>query len=91
MKFARPPSHKLLEVENIMPQRIAAAQITPADRKKGAYEAKVEVLLDDCTVVPLFTFYDDELYFSEREFEGLTVEQAHDLKHRKDVAYLQSS
>lgn len=38
----------------------------------------------------LFEYYPDELSFTPTEFIGLTIEQAHALKHRKDVDYLQS-
>ena len=35
-------------------------------------------------------FYNDELTFSKSEFIGLTANEAGDLHHRKDVAYLRS-
>ena len=38
----------------------------------------------------LFSYFDDEIYFDESELIGLTEEEAHDLFHRKDVAYLRS-
>lgn len=37
-----------------------------------------------------FEFYDDEIRFSPSELEGLTKEEASDLRRRKDIAYLQS-
>ena len=39
----------------------------------------------------LFTFFSDELSFCQKELEGLTIEEAWTLRHRKDVTYLQSS
>lgn len=38
----------------------------------------------------LFEFYPDEIQFRPEEFIGLTLDQAHDLKRRKNLAYLQS-
>lgn len=36
----------------------------------------------------LFRYYHDELWFSPEEFVGLTVEEARNVFHKKDVAYL---
>ena len=41
--------------------------------------------------VQLFFFYPDEISFKESEFIGLTINQALELKHKKDVAYLRSA
>lgn len=38
----------------------------------------------------LFSYYPDELSFTESEFIGLTVDEAHDLRRQKDIAYLRS-
>lgn len=38
----------------------------------------------------LFSFYIDELGFSNEELIGLTISQAIDLKHKRDVEYLRS-
>ena len=38
----------------------------------------------------LFQYYGDELTFTPEEMIGLTPQQARDLHHKKDVAYLQS-
>lgn len=51
---------------------------------------KVNVVFDDDTTAELFEFYPDELSFSEVEFIGLTEDEAYDLRHKKDVAYLRS-
>jgi hypothetical protein len=40
--------------------------------------------------VKLFSYFHDEISFTPAELLGLTVEQAHELRHKKDVAYLQS-
>jgi hypothetical protein len=38
----------------------------------------------------LFEYFPDEISFSPEEFVGLTKRQAHELKARKDLAYLKS-
>ena len=38
----------------------------------------------------VFNYYNDELAFSESQFIGKTLEQARDIRHRTDVAYLRS-
>lgn len=38
----------------------------------------------------LFEFYPDEIFFSESEFIGLTLDEARQLKSKKDKQYLQS-
>lgn len=39
---------------------------------------------------PLFSYFDDEVTFTRAELLGLTVAQAHELRHQKDLAWLQS-
>ena len=51
---------------------------------------KVTATFEDGTVEVLFAFYPDELSFSQQEFVGLTREEAGQLRHQKDVAYLRS-
>ena len=51
---------------------------------------RVIATFNDNTTKTLFEYYPDELSFTEQEFIGLTERQAHDLRHAKDVAYLQS-
>jgi len=46
--------------------------------------------MSDGGSVELFTYYRDEISFSEQEFAGLTVEQARAKRHQRDVEYLQS-
>jgi len=38
----------------------------------------------------LFEFYPDEISFTENEFIGLTEEQVHQLRMKKDIEFLQS-
>lgn len=51
---------------------------------------QVTAELEDGSRTELFAFYSDELRFDEEELIGLTVEEARDLHHRRDVGYLQS-
>ena len=69
---------------------IVACKIGPYPKSFFDPMPKVAVTFDDGKEETLFSFYPDELSFSEREFIGLTRDQAMNLRHRKDVAYLQS-
>ena len=69
---------------------ITACKIGPYPKSFFDPMPKVAVTYDDGTEETLFTFYPDELSFSEREFIGKTRTEAMALRHRKDVAYLQS-
>lgn len=51
---------------------------------------KVKVQFDDGSEKVLFEFYPDELSFSENEFIGLTEKQAHELRMKRDIEFLQS-
>lgn len=51
---------------------------------------KVKVQFDDGSEKTLFEFYPDELSFTEDEFIGLTEKQAHKLRMKKDIEFLQS-
>lgn len=51
----------------------------------------VNVNLDDAPKgIRLFEFEPNEISFSNAELIGLTIKEAHELYHKKDVAYLQS-
>jgi hypothetical protein len=69
---------------------IKSARITPLPVKFTDPMPTVFVTLEDGKEHRLFDYYPDELRFSPDEFVGLTVEEAHNLKQKKDVAYLQS-
>jgi len=51
---------------------------------------QVSVDLEGGGCATLFEYYPDEINFTPNEFIGLTVKEAHALKTKKDVAYLQS-
>jgi hypothetical protein len=64
----------------------------PRPMPEGMFDPmpKVKVTLEDGVEAELFSFYPDELSFSEAEFIGLTVEQARRLFFERDVRYLRS-
>lgn len=70
--------------------QITAAHITAMPQSIFDAMPEVIVTLEDGSTRTLFSYYPDEIGFTEGEFVGLTVPQAHALRHRKDVAYLQS-
>jgi hypothetical protein len=49
----------------------------------------VNVVMSNGDNQRLFSYYPDEISFSESEFIGLTVAEAMSLRSRKDVAYIQ--
>lgn len=51
---------------------------------------EVVAILEDGNTEKLFTYYPDEISFTEAEFTGMTVDQARALRHQRDVRYLQS-
>lgn len=51
---------------------------------------QVKVQFDDGSERILFEFYPDELSFTEDEFIGLSEDQAHQLRMKKDIEFLQS-
>lgn len=76
-------------------QTITSARITamPRPMPKGMLDPMPEVVvkLDNGEEEhSLFSFYPDEVMFYAREFIGKTVEEAGQLRHKKDVAYLRS-
>lgn len=52
---------------------------------KGAVDVQLE---GEKEPVRLFTFYPEELFFSDSEFIGITVNQSMALKRKKDERYL---
>jgi len=51
---------------------------------------EVTATLDDGTGVAVFRYYTSELAFTPGDFDGLTVAQALDLFHQRDIDYLRS-
>lgn len=71
-------------------ERVVKAHITPLPRQLGDPLPEVWVTLPDGTEEMLFTYYPDEITFTESELVGLTEEEARLLKFGRDRAYLQS-
>jgi len=61
--------------------RIASVTIGPP---------KVTATFEDGSTKELFDYFPDEISFTEAELVGLTEQEARDLFHQKDVAYLRS-
>jgi hypothetical protein len=74
--------------------KINSVHITAAPRPmpEGMFDEmpKVIVGFEDGTAKTLFSFYPDEISFTEAEFMGLTEAEARALRHKKDVGYLKS-
>jgi hypothetical protein len=73
-----------------LPAKIVCAKISKMPVALTDPMPQVEVIFDDGTTCSLFSYYPDEISFTPGEFIGLTKGQALALRHRKDVAYLQS-
>ena len=74
--------------------KITSAIITPMPRPmpQGMFDPMPQVVatFEDGSTKTLFSFYPDEISFHASEFSGLTEQEALALRHRKDVAFLQS-
>lgn len=70
--------------------KITKAVITPMPKDIFDPMPKVIATFDNGETKELFSFYPDEISFSESEFIGLTENEAHNLFHRKDVEYIRS-
>jgi hypothetical protein len=70
-------------------RKILAVDITPP--AKFGDMACVFVKIEGAPeTVKLFSYFADEITFSSSELIGLTVDEAEQLRHKKDVAYLRS-
>lgn len=70
--------------------KIVKAQISALPQGFADPLPEVTVTTEDGATGVLFTYYPDEISFTPEELVGLTVREAHALRLRKDVAYLQS-
>jgi hypothetical protein len=68
--------------------RIYSVIFQDSDNRYGNKE--VIATMEDGDKEFIFAWFDDELSFTKTEFLGLTIEEARDLKQKRDVAYLQS-
>lgn len=64
----------------------------PRPMPEGIFDSMPQVLatFSDGTQNILFDFYPDEISFTEKELIGLTEPRARDLRHLKDMKFLQS-
>ena len=69
--------------------KIASASISAMPKNFFDAMPKVTATFEDGSKRDLFSFYPDEISFTADEFIGLTEQEAYDLRHKKDVAYLQ--
>ena len=72
-----------------MELQIEKAHITPLD-ESNMVMPRVHITLVDGKEYDLFEYYPDEINFTASEFVGLTVDEAYELKYKKDLAYLRS-
>jgi len=74
--------------------KIIACEITamPRPMPEGMFDdmPKVIVTFEDGHVEELFSFFPDEISFTEKEFLGLTETEARQRKFLKDKDFLQS-
>lgn len=70
--------------------KIKSARITEMPKKMFDPMPKVIATFENGQEKELFEYYPDELTFTPEEFVGLTEDQAYELRHKKDVAYLRS-
>jgi len=65
-------------------------KITSVNFKKGdLFEMDKAILTLSDGTSETITYFGDEISFSESELIGLTVQEARELKSKKDLAYLQ--
>jgi hypothetical protein len=72
------------------PRKIVAARIEPAVRFGDMAVVYIQTHGNEGEEEKLFSYFEDEISFRGTELVDLTVDQAYELRHKKDVAYLQS-
>lgn len=68
--------------------RIKSVRFQDSDSRYG--DKEVVATMEDGTEEFVFAWFSDELNFNTREFVGMFVDQARDVKQARDIAYLQS-
>lgn len=69
---------------------VTEARILGVNKEEGRYDCEVQGRFDGGEWERIFSYYPDELSFSHFEFVGKTAEECEEIRHKKDVAYLQS-
>lgn len=70
--------------------KIKSARITAMPKSLFDPMPQVWVTMENGEEQFLFEYYPDEISFTSNEFVGLTIEEAHHLKFKKDKDFLQS-
>lgn len=78
------------ELESICGTDSQPAQITAIDREIKCGCCTLTALFNDGSTRALFSYYIDELTFSDADLIGLTAAEAHNLRAHRDVEYLRS-
>lgn len=73
-----------------MSNKIVRARITSFPKQLGDPLPEVWVILADGTEKLLFTYYPDEIGFTESDLVGLTEDEARTLKFGRDRSYLRA-
>jgi hypothetical protein len=70
--------------------KVIKSRIT--EQPKGLFDPipRVYVTLENGEELYLFSYYPDEISFTESEFIGLTIEECHSLYTKKDLNYLRT-
>lgn len=71
-------------------KKIKSARITAMPKSLFDEMPMIFVTFEDGTEEFLFSYYPDEISFTAKELEGLTVAEAKNLKFCKDYAYMRS-
>lgn len=72
----------------ISPTRIKSVTFLDSLSRYGNKEA--QAIMEDGAKQFVFSWFDDEISFTPEEFVGLTIDEAHDLKQKRDIQYLRS-
>ena len=70
--------------------KIIKARITEMPKSFFDEMPMVYATIEDGTEHLLFSYYPDEISFTENEFVGLTLQEGKDLRRQKDLRFLQS-
>jgi hypothetical protein len=70
--------------------KITSCSLQEQQSLLGPGHTDVHVIYEDGSKQKLFSFYSDEIQFTEAEVVGLTREEALELFHRRDTDYLRS-
>lgn len=84
------PAHLTLENSEMNATQIIKPKIVSIKRDVYLGSCTLYAGFDNGKEDKLFSFYIDELTFDESDLIGLTEDEAHQLRHQRDVAFLRS-